>query len=194
LGWLGQNLRSFGRLAPNIQTTIAICLTHRIRRASQTVASPQPTQPRRDFIDAISSKPLRGKRLASHATIILALVAYSLFLAGLCSAQTPAGALPSIAALPEAPEPQTTAASPTPKLKPCPSPGSTHPTPPDAGAKSAVAQVGQQPDPGPCKVTWANRYDKFVNGPQDKPLTPKDKAWLAARNVADPFNNVTILG
>jgi hypothetical protein len=34
----------------------------------------------------------------------------------------------------------------------------------------------------------------FVNGPQDKPLTPKDKAWLAVRNVADPFNNITILG
>ena len=43
-------------------------------------------------------------------------------------------------------------------------------------------------------MTWASRYQLFANGPQDKPLTPKDKAWLAARNVADPFNNITILG
>ena len=28
--------------------------------------------------------------------------------------------------------------------------------------------------------------------PHDKPLTPKDKAWLAVRNVADPINNLTI--
>jgi hypothetical protein len=33
-----------------------------------------------------------------------------------------------------------------------------------------------------------------VRGPQDKPLTPKDKAWLAARNMVDPFNTITILG
>ena len=100
----------------------------------------------------------------------------------------------AVEALPDAPDPQTPAASPQPKLKPCPPPGSVHPAPPSTGAKSAVAQVGEPADPGPCKVTWANRYDKFVNGPQDKPLTPKDKAWLAVRNVADPFNNVTILG
>ena len=57
----------------------------------------------------------------------------------------------------------------------------------------ASGQVGQQTAP-PCKLTWANRYELFANGPQSKPLTPKDKAWLAARNVADPFNNITILG
>ncbi len=96
--------------------------------------------------------------------------------------------------LPDAPDPQTPAASPTPKPKPCPASGASQTAPPPTGAKSAIAQVGQQPDPSPCKITWANRYEKFVNGPQDKPLTPKDKAWLAVRNVADPFNNVTILG
>jgi hypothetical protein len=35
---------------------------------------------------------------------------------------------------------------------------------------------------------------RFLNGPQVKPLTPKEKAWLAVRNLADPFNAVTILG
>jgi hypothetical protein len=39
-----------------------------------------------------------------------------------------------------------------------------------------------------------NWYQRFVRGPQDKPLTPKDKAWLAARNMVDPFNTITILG
>jgi hypothetical protein len=146
------------------------------------------------LIDANSSKTLRVERLTRHARIILASLACSFFLPVLCSGQASAGVLPSLAALPDAPEPQTPAASPPPKLKPCPPPRSSHSTPAETGAKSAIAQVGQQPDPGPCKTTWTNRYDKFVNGPQDKPLTPKDKAWLAARNVADPFNNVTILG
>lgn len=34
----------------------------------------------------------------------------------------------------------------------------------------------------------------FLDGPRKKSLTPKDKAWLAARDVADPFNIITILG
>lgn len=39
-----------------------------------------------------------------------------------------------------------------------------------------------------------NWYARFLNGPQVKPMTPKEKAWLAVRNVADPFNTLTILG
>lgn len=35
---------------------------------------------------------------------------------------------------------------------------------------------------------------RFTNGPQVKPLTPKEKRWLAVRNVVDPFNAITILG
>jgi hypothetical protein len=40
----------------------------------------------------------------------------------------------------------------------------------------------------------ANWYQRFVRGPQDNPLTPKDKGWLATRNLVDPFNAITILG
>jgi hypothetical protein len=40
-------------------------------------------------------------------------------------------------------------------------------------------------------VNW---YARFLDGPQVKPMTPKEKAWLAVRNVADPFNAITILG
>jgi hypothetical protein len=47
----------------------------------------------------------------------------------------------------------------------------------------------------PCRATNApNWYERFNNGPTDKPLKPKDKAWLAARNVVDPFNAVGIVG
>ena len=44
------------------------------------------------------------------------------------------------------------------------------------------------------KLPVVNWYARFLNGPQVKPMTPKEKAWLAVRNVADPFNSLTILG
>ncbi len=40
-------------------------------------------------------------------------------------------------------------------------------------------------------IDW---YARFLNGPEVKRLTPREKAHLAARNVMDPFNAVTILG
>ena len=39
-----------------------------------------------------------------------------------------------------------------------------------------------------------NFYQRFMNGPEIKPLTPREKARLATRNVLDPFNAITILG
>jgi len=44
------------------------------------------------------------------------------------------------------------------------------------------------------KMPLINWYARFLDGPQVKPMTPKEKAWLAVRNVIDPFNGVTILG
>jgi hypothetical protein len=38
------------------------------------------------------------------------------------------------------------------------------------------------------------QYARFLDGPQAKRMTPKQKAWLAVRDVADPFNAITILG
>lgn len=46
----------------------------------------------------------------------------------------------------------------------------------------------------PCPAPFINWYTRFENGPQVKPLTPKEKAWLATKNVIDPFNMITILG
>lgn len=40
-------------------------------------------------------------------------------------------------------------------------------------------------------IDW---YARFLNGPQVKPLTPLEKAHLAARNLVDPFNLLTIVG
>ena len=42
------------------------------------------------------------------------------------------------------------------------------------------------------KLPLINWYARFLDGPQVKPMTPKEKAWLAVRNVMDPFNAVTI--
>ncbi len=86
----------------------------------------------------------------------------------------------------------------------------------DPTAAAAAAAIGKplpQPvptgfDQAPCyvifpvignlaivkKLPLINWYARFLNGPQVKPMTPKEKAWLAVRNVADPFNGVTILG
>jgi hypothetical protein len=47
----------------------------------------------------------------------------------------------------------------------------------------------------PCPpMPLINFFQRFINGPEVKPLTPKEKARLAVKNVLDPFNAVTILG
>jgi hypothetical protein len=67
-----------------------------------------------------------------------------------------------------------------------------------AGFGDLSSQIGNQPTPlsipCPLYVPIVNWYTRFLNGPQVKPLTPKEKAWLAIRNVGDPFNAITILG
>jgi hypothetical protein len=68
------------------------------------------------------------------------------------------------------------------------------------------AQPELEPDPCPASIALldnipliknlpiVNWYSRFIDGPQVKPLTPREKGWLAIRNVVDPFNIVTILG
>jgi hypothetical protein len=48
--------------------------------------------------------------------------------------------------------------------------------------------------PCPVYVPMIDWYARFLDGPRVKPLTPREKAWLAIRNVGDPFNALTILG
>jgi hypothetical protein len=45
-----------------------------------------------------------------------------------------------------------------------------------------------------CPEAAIDWYMRFENGPQVHPMTPAEKGWLAARNVIDPFNIITILG
>jgi hypothetical protein len=84
--------------------------------------------------------------------------------------------------LPEAPQPQKAVLAGASTARPCPARSST--TPP-VGTPPALAAC-----PAPPTTNW---YSRFINGPQVKPLTPKEKARLAMRNVLDPFNGLTIL-
>jgi hypothetical protein len=45
-----------------------------------------------------------------------------------------------------------------------------------------------------CPEAAIDWYMRFENGPQVRRMTPREKGWLAARNVIDPFNIITILG
>ena len=65
----------------------------------------------------------------------------------------------------------------------------------DTKARPAASSPAAQAEPPPCPpqplINW---FARFLNGPQVKPLTAKEKARLAIRNVLDPFNAITILG
>jgi hypothetical protein len=88
--------------------------------------------------------------------------------------------------LPDAPQPQASAQAAT----PCPAGSSANSTQTVAGTEpAAVEQVVPCP-PKPKR----NGYERFLNGPEVKALTPKEKGRLAMRNVMDPFNGLTILG
>lgn len=64
------------------------------------------------------------------------------------------------------------------------------PLPPLLGTHAAISVQDLPPCPVPPII---NFYNRFMNGPEVKPLTPAEKAHLAAKNVLDPFNAVTIL-
>jgi hypothetical protein len=63
---------------------------------------------------------------------------------------------------------------------------------PHGRQSSDLSEVADLP---PCPpqpiIDW---FARFLNGPEVKPLTVKEKARLAVRNLLDPFNAITILG
>ncbi len=61
---------------------------------------------------------------------------------------------------------------------------------PDNPLLSASLQPAACPPLAPL-IDW---YARFLNGPRVRRLTPRQKAWLATRDVIDPFNAITILG
>jgi hypothetical protein len=98
--------------------------------------------------------------------------------------------------LPDAPQPQSRATAPA--TVPCPAiaqPAAANPTPPVAGNAPPASTAEPETQTAPCpprpSINW---YERFINGPDVKPMTRREKARLAARNVMDPFNGLTILG
>jgi hypothetical protein len=108
-------------------------------------------------------------------------------------------------ALPEAPRPQAAAKAGAVQPAPCrlrkpeAAPAGTPLT--SAPASSAAnpspeanPEKGEEQAPCPPLEPLIDWYARFLDGPKVKPMVPKEKLWLAMRNVADPFNAITILG
>jgi hypothetical protein len=141
---------------------------------------------------------MRGARRAG-LTLILAALLVPAKLA--CVAQTDS---PKPApTLPDAPQPQTTAHPITTPPAPCKvqkagrASAGTASAPAASGSATSAPSVSPQLDAqaAPCQplrphINW---YARFLDGPKVKPMTPTEKAWLAMRNVGDPFNAITIL-
>jgi hypothetical protein len=139
---------------------------------------------------------MRGLRLARLAVFLAALLLPArLGWAGQAESPKPGPAVP------ETPQPQLPARAKSTVIEPCHIKRDGAAVV-EAGAAAAMAADPAHPAvdrslrPAPCPpleplIDW---YARFIDGPQVKPLKPKEKAWLAVRNIADPFNAVTILG
>jgi len=152
---------------------------------------------------ARGGKPKAARRMGCG---LLALIAAALLLAALPAWAGPPGSTDSELPLPDAPQPQTPARAAAPEAAPCPAASAAQPatstgTPPAAGGSpqapgdqpGAQRAAGSQSAPCPPQPP-KNWFERFLTGPEVKPMTPKEKAHLAARNVIDPFNGLTILG
>jgi hypothetical protein len=137
---------------------------------------------------------VRRKRLA-----VLGLVLAALFLpvipawAGQAESPSPEPSLPE-APRPQVPTHASKAAGPCQAGNGARAAEAIAGTPPGAGN----AQAGTSPEPGGQPAACPpqpekNWFERFLTGPEVKPMTPKEKARLAARNVVDPFNGLTIL-
>lgn len=130
---------------------------------------------------------------------------FSVFLLALITsiASRSAAQSASQASPPDAPQPQakTAPATPPPPLGPCELRNAGAAVASAAAIRALDAAGVPQPaapaiKPAPCPpylpvIDW---YSRFLNGPQVKRLTAKQKAWLAVRNVGDPYNILTIVG
>jgi hypothetical protein len=103
--------------------------------------------------------------------------------------------------LPDAPQPHRTVLNKLQAIEPCSKKREGNAVV-EAGAAAAISADPAHPvldrslRPAPCLpiepfIDW---YARFLTGPKVKPMTPKEKGWLAMRNIIDPFNAATILG
>lgn len=127
---------------------------------------------------------------------LVGVVLWSVLL-GLLAGLHPSGWAQTGASLPPAPTPAQLPAA-KPPTPPCPVRHTGEVAPksgPDGSKPQSPTPAGPaplvcQPVIGPL-VNW---YDRFLSVPNVKPMTPGEKAHLAAHNVLDPFNTLTILG
>jgi hypothetical protein len=126
----------------------------------------------------------------------------------IASAQGAVKAQADIAALPDAPQPtfetswisdQSGQTAPQTPATPQSPTADQKPAPVDA-PNAAQTNLADQNDKSkkdckllPCAEPIIDWYKRFADGPQVKPMTPKEKAWLATKNLIDPFNLATIL-
>ena len=157
----------------------------------------QPTT--QDVKGRVGITPKAVSRIAPALLVSLALLVEAAFLAPHLSAQTAPNSLPDA---PDAPKPITVVrrAPRTTGLCQLRNDGATVVFTGIAqfAAISGLA-IASPPAksrttvPCPLYLPMIDWYARFLDGPRVKPLTPKEKAWLAVRNISDPFNAITIL-
>ena len=111
-----------------------------------------------------------------------ALVQMALLLIAPSLRATPSDQPVDASSLPDAPEPHFRTS--------CPAPQS------DPAHKDTMAGDCSIASPAHvhCTTCQLNWYQRFTNGPQQRPLTRGDKGWLAARNFLDPFSLLAVTG
>ena len=133
---------------------------------------------------------LRRFRRADRVSLSVLLILSS---ALVCLAQT--GASTSHPAVSNSPKPLTHAPAKHPHDQVCVAkPTNASAAAAAEGETAVLAGAGLQPRPCAPHLPIINWYARFLNGPQVKPLTALEKAHLAARNLIDPFNLLTIFG
>jgi len=145
-----------------------------------------------------ATQPHPGAPLACHNGPSRPLFsAQALALLGLFAVTLP----PALGQSPTQPPPLPQA--PSPQLQPSPAARPAAPCPASHSSQSPPPQSPAQPSPEPglwpssplcTPIPVINWFARFLSGPEVKPLTPAEKARLAARNLLDPFNAITILG
>jgi hypothetical protein len=144
-----------------------------------------------------------------------ALLALALSMVPACASQSSAPKSPELPQpLPEAPQPQSPATPPQRQIaglaailsaEPCEvrNTGATMAVTASVRALAASGTGAVPPNAGETAVTTTlcvphmptlDWYARFLNGPEVKELTPGQKAYLAAHNLLDPFNLITIGG
>lgn len=141
---------------------------------------------------------MRIRGVGSRASLLAFALLSAALSVPVCSGQTQ---LPESAPPPDVPQPLLPAHIKAPSSEPCQLKRDAAAIA-QASVAGAVASDPAKPvldpslQPANCPplaplVDW---YARFLNGPQVRRMTPYQKAWLATRDVIDPFNGITILG